>query len=444
MIYKRGRYYWYKFVFNGELIRESTKQGNDKIARNMESDHRARLAREQHERIAARERLQCSDVTRCDECEKLFNAEKALKLGTNTFCSDVCRAGWQKKHTDIPTLKTFCTERIESYAKARNKWIWYRAGIRALLKYEALASARLNEIGSEKAAGFAAWRLDHDEVQPCSINSTLRVLRAILRHAHDWGVIEAAPKIKLLDGESRRERVVTPEEERAYLAAAPLFLQQVATILFDTGMRPDEMHRMMWEHVQWEHGRHGAVLVTKGKTGAARRLIPMTPRVRAVLEARWAAQKKPQAGWVWPNSESKSGHISHSSYRKLHRDALKKSKVIPFVLYSARHTFLTRLGASGCDVWTLMRVAGHSSITISSRYVHPQEDAIQRAFANLGSQAQQVTNGGRHKSRHNLKRRFLREKERNSGNPREYRREMVSAAGFEPATHALKGHCSTS
>ncbi len=33
----------------------------------------------------------------------------------------------------------------------------------------------------------------------------------------------------------------------------------------------------------------------------------------------------------------------------------------PFVLYSLRHTFLTRLGESGCDVWTLARIAGHSS-----------------------------------------------------------------------------------
>jgi integrase len=32
----------------------------------------------------------------------------------------------------------------------------------------------------------------------------------------------------------------------------------------------------------------------------------------------------------------------------------------PFVLYTFRHTFLTRLGESGCDAWTLARIAGHS------------------------------------------------------------------------------------
>ena len=56
----------------------------------------------------------------------------------------------------------------------------------------------------------------------------------------------------------------------------------------------------------------------------------------------------------------------------------------PFVLYSMRHTFLTRLGESGCDVWTLARIAGHSSIAISARYVHPSEDAVLTAISRLG------------------------------------------------------------
>ena len=55
-----------------------------------------------------------------------------------------------------------------------------------------------------------------------------------------------------------------------------------------------------------------------------------------------------------------------------------------FLLYDFRHTFLTRLGESGCDAWTLARIAGHSSIAISSRYVHPGEDAVLNAMSRLG------------------------------------------------------------
>jgi len=32
--------YWYKFMWNGTLVRESTRQGNDKVARQMEAAHR--------------------------------------------------------------------------------------------------------------------------------------------------------------------------------------------------------------------------------------------------------------------------------------------------------------------------------------------------------------------------------------------------------------------
>jgi len=57
--------------------------------------------------------------------------------------------------------------------------------------------------------------------------------------------------------------------------------------------------------------------------------------------------------------------------------------ITPFMLYSFRHTFLTRLGQSGCDAWTLARIAGHSSIAISSRYVHPSEDTVLAAFSRM-------------------------------------------------------------
>ena len=42
------------------------------------------------------------------------------------------------------------------------------------------------------------------------------------------------------------------------------------------------------------------------------------------------------------------------------------------------------LGESGCDAWTLARIAGHCNVSMSSRYVHPSEDAVLSAMARLG------------------------------------------------------------
>ena len=98
---------------------------------------------------------------------------------------------------------------------------------------------------------------------------------------------ESAPKLDLLSGERRRERVITQEEENRYLAAAPKLLAEVATVLADTGMRPHECYRLRWENITWSNGRNGTLLVTHGKTAAARRVLPLSPRVRLVLETRW-------------------------------------------------------------------------------------------------------------------------------------------------------------
>lgn len=75
----------------------------------------------------------------------------------------------------------------------------------------------------------------------------------------------ATAKIKVLPGGRHRERVVTPEEEARYLAAAPKTLASMATILVDTGMRPEEAFRLRWENVTWLNGRNGVLLVTHGK-----------------------------------------------------------------------------------------------------------------------------------------------------------------------------------
>jgi integrase len=100
-------------------------------------------------------------------------------------------------------------------------------------------------------------------------------------------------------------------------------------------------------------------------------------------------------GFVWP-ALTKSEHIDHSSLKKQHartfrlvnEEAKKNDQALlkPFVLYSFRHTFLTRLAESGCDAWTLARIAGWSDISISKRYVHPSEDAVLNALSRMPQQ----------------------------------------------------------
>ena len=341
-------------MWQGKLIRESTKQGNDRVARQMESAHRTSLAK----------------------------GEVGIR---------------EKKPS--PSLAEFIERRFEPWAKAMfeksspKTWRdWYRVGLRAIKGYKPLANCALAEINGERIADFAAHR-QAEGLQVSSINGSIRILRRVLRLAVEWGVLDASPKVKLLPGEKHRERVVSPEEEAKYLGAAPEPLASVAATLCDTGLRPEECFRLRWESITWANGRYGTLLVTHGKTAAARRVLPMTSRVRNILEMRWEALSKPTEGWVWA-AETRRGHIESSSLKRQHKRTFEtlaqkakendEKSVRKFVLYSLRHTFLTRLGESGCDAWTLARIAGHSDIRISARYVHPSEDAVLLAMSRLG------------------------------------------------------------
>lgn len=361
-IFKRGKVYWYHFYFNGQHVQESTKQGNPRIARNMESAHRTKLALGE---VGIRER------------------------------------------EPAPTLSEFIEKRFEPWAKASfeksspKTWKdWYRNNLRILRAYAPLAGRKLDAITSEHVAGFAAHRQAQGK-QVSTINSSLRVLRRVLNLAIEWGVISSAPKIKLLRGERHRERVVTPQEEQKYLAVAPEPLASIATVLLDSGLRPEECFRLRWESITWNNGKYGSFRVTHGKTPAARRELPMTRRVRAVLESRWGEVGEPDEGWVW-TAPTASGHVEPSTIKKQHAKtfdviaaeaAQNGGKAVRrFVLYSLRHTFLTRLGESGVDVWTLARVAGHSSITMSNRYVHPEQTKILDALSRLNKQKKAARN----------------------------------------------------
>jgi site-specific recombinase XerD len=54
-----------------------------------------------------------------------------------------------------------------------------------------------------------------------------------------------------------------------------------------------------------------------------------------------------------------------------------------FVVHSLRHTMLTRLGEAGTDVFTIKQIAGHSSVKVSEKYVHPIPEGLERVFERL-------------------------------------------------------------
>ncbi len=346
MIYKRGTIYWFSFWFKNKRIQESTKQGNPRVARQIEAAYRTRLAK----------------------------GEVGIDQIDPPMFSDFA--------------DSFLDRMREWHKRKPNTVEYYETGVERLKNFEPFARARLDQIDEALIAKYVQQRQKEKKrngkyFQPATINRHLEVLRRMLRLAAEWRLIRVVPRIHKLPGERIRDRVLTHGEEQAYLDAAPELLRIIATILLDTGMRPEEVFRMKIENVHFAPApncKFGYVFNPFGKSKNARRNIPLTERVKNLLEIRVEAMANAKEGWMFP-ADTESGHVDR--LKSQHAKALKKSKVKPFVLYSLRHTMLTRLGESGADPFTIQRIAGHSSITISTRYVHPTPEMVEKAFMGL-------------------------------------------------------------
>jgi integrase len=331
-IYKINDTFYFRYMFKGEVIRKSTKQSNRRVAEQMES------------------------------ADRTARAKGELGLGEKPIA---------------PSLERFLIDRVRPYSLTEKATTarWYRDGMNPLLSYKPLAESRLDEITSESIRDYSAHR------KACgfaigSVNRELRVLRRSLRLAQEWGILSTVPKVKMAGNEVRRERVVNEDEFARYLSCAPPLLADVVTILYETGMRPDECHRLEWPDIDLRNNR---LLIRIGKTKAARRRLPLTPSVRSVLETRSQLADRPSDGFVFP-APTKTGHIDHSTTKKQHLAALVASGVEPFVIYSLRHSFATRI-APHVDAWTLCKVMGWASLGVAMTYVHADERKVLEVFS---------------------------------------------------------------
>jgi len=346
MIYKRGKYFSYKFQWNGQMLYFSTGLTNATAARKAESIKRASLAEG--------------------------------------------RAGI-KRPEDIPTLHEYLERTILPWAEAQFVAVpaslkWYRNESRVLIEHAPLADARLHEINNTLVSGFKSWRQKQGRAI-ATINSSLRVLRATLSHAVEDGHINYAPKIRQLKGAAKRDYVLPPELEQKYLENCTQPLRDVAIIMLDAGLRPKEIYCLRWEDFRFD-AKNPAIRVKGTKSAAAIRIVPMTPRVRDMLVGRWEAAGKPLHGFAFL-AKRRADHIIDNTVMEPHWNAVRDSGINmkEFKLYCLRHTCLTRWGDRGMDAWSLAYLAGHSSIKQSMTYVHPTEASTARAFGS-GNQLQ--------------------------------------------------------
>ena len=342
-----SKHYWYEFVYNGKRYRKSTRQGNAKAAQDIENARKTQLAKGEvgiHDRPV------------------------------------------------VPTLLQFAPrfeDAITTQCQEKPRTIqFYKERLRRLLEYSAIASARLNEIDEQLIEQLKLHRTRQISrlgrpLSVASINRELGTLRRVLRLAHEWKIMDRMPRIRLFSGEAQRDFVLSYKQEEGYLHMAPNPLKDIALLILDTGMRPGEACALEWRHVRVvpaPGAKFGHLHVTAGKTRNAKRNLSLTERVREMLETRRNAADGAQH--VFPADSGGPWLVSSLDHQHTKfRDLLGLPK--EFVVHSLRHTMLTRLGESGADAFTIMRIAGHSSVTVSQRYVHPSPESLETAFARM-------------------------------------------------------------
>ena len=165
----------------------------------------------------------------------------------------------------------------------------------------------------------------------------------------------------------------------------PFLLRDVATVLIDCGLRPEECFRLQWEHV-----RDGAVHVPFGKTENARRTIPLSHGRRRSWKC--GARREPDMGL--------SGANPQWAYREIQFEEAAPESVPVSERYElpALHLPAHLFNALGCIHGSvhLGYLAGHSDFATTKRYVHPQAHTITEAIERARNAQSWDTSG--HKS----------------------------------------------
>lgn len=334
-VFRRGKIWWYEFKFERRRVQESSGFTNKTAAMRAESKRKADLL----DRRAGF--TQAKLAPKFDEFVKTFSAWSEQQHRPKT----------RELH------KTNCDTLLRFFGG-----LWLDDVTPAMV--EDFKAARLREKrGNARDGGTVAG---------ATVNRALTTLKLLYNYAERSGYTVKNPTegVAFLPESNGRLRVVSFEEELAYLAKASQPLKDVAETILDTGLRPEEVFRMRIESLDFVRR---SIFIPFGKTRAARRTVTMTDAVHSLLKERVKKSQEAGSPYAFPSPTNPARPIG--SVRKAHDAAVENAGIKDhFRLYDLRHTFATRAAASGVDLPTLASMLGHTKIQMTMRYVHPAEE----------------------------------------------------------------------
>ena len=207
-------------------------------------------------------------------------------------------------------------------------------------------------------------------------NNVLAIVSHALVYAEEVELIEKAPRIRSYKFERPEIECWELDEWRRFLDVAAREgdgLLEAALLAGDAGLRLGEILGLRWEDVDLIAQR---LMVTrqirKGveglPKGGRRRSVPMT----AALTSAFRAAARVRVGRVVCGADGEpigETALKHGIYRVCRRAGLRERS-----WHALRHTFATHAARFGVNPWRLQAWLGHSTITMTMRYVHHFEE----------------------------------------------------------------------
>jgi integrase len=232
----------------------------------------------------------------------------------------------------------------------------------------ALGHVKLADIGHSELQRVA-HRLGADGLAPATVRGTILPLRAVFRHAVGVGdlLVNPVTGLHLPATRSRRERVATPAEAAALIAALrDEHDRALWGVLVYAGLRLGEAQALRWETVDLARG---TIRVERGwdakageiepKSRAAKRTIPIVPTLRDLLVSHRLSAGE---GFVFGAGD---GPFSARSVTDRADTAWRKAKLDRITPHEARHVCASIFIAAGLNAKAVSVLMGHSSISVT-------------------------------------------------------------------------------
>lgn len=300
-----------------------------------------------------------------------------------------------KRHGEELPHEKKAAVRFKTLAEKYLKWSSEnknRAGIEDKSRYERHLKKRFDEKRLDEIVPLDLERMKKEMQKagksPKTTSHCLGLLRAMYNKAFDWNLYDGpnpVKKVKMPTVRNARDRFLSAEEANALLKELKRIpwnkkeykelkdpqLHDIALISLHTGARAGEIFGLTGNDIDLENG----LIALRDTKNKETRYAPMTGIVKDTLRRRMLEDRN---NYIFTDNKGrKIREVSNAFGSAVERVGLNDGVNDPrqkVVFHSLRHSFASWLAIQGTPLYTIAKLMGHKSISMSERYAHLSPD----------------------------------------------------------------------